>query len=311
MSTVPADTQPLRVTGLTKRYGAVTVLDDVSLSVAAGEVVCIVGPNGSGKTTLVECVEGIRTPDAGTVEILGRRYAPHERRPARLGVQLQEESLPARIEVGEAVALYDDLYGRHGLPDGIRELLDLDPIWHTKFDQLSGGQKRRTVVALALVGDPWLAILDEPASGLDPIGQQAIERLVLDLRDAGRGVCLTLHDIAQAERLAHRVVMLASGRIITEGTPAELVARVPESFCAEVRGAGAIVDADGLRVIRQRASTFVYGERADLERAVGDVQGGWSLRPTALIDAYLLAAQRELAHDGVLDAPLPTTAEVM
>jgi len=111
MSATPSGSQPLRVSGLVKRYGDHTVLDDVSLTVDAGEVVCIVGPNGSGKTTLVECVEGIRSPDAGSVEILGRRYSPHERRPARLGVQLQEESLPARIAVGDAVALYETLAG--------------------------------------------------------------------------------------------------------------------------------------------------------------------------------------------------------
>lgn len=290
----------LEVAGLTKRYGELVALDDVTFDVAAGECVCLVGPNGSGKTTLVECVEGIREPDGGEVRILGVPYAPGVRRPSELGVQLQEESLPARIRVGEAISLFGDLYATGGLPPWVVDLLDIEGLWRQRFATLSGGQKRRVVVALALVGDPKVVILDEPASGLDPVAQERIERLVADLRAEGRAVCLTVHDMDQAARMGDRVVLMRSGRVLADGPPDDLVARLGATHCLEISGSLDFLPA-GVAAVEGQARSHVYGDSAtvrDLAEGAASAGVEWSIRDVRLLDVYLtVAAGHDLATD--------------
>ena len=216
----------IRVSGLRKQYGAVRAVDDVSFDVDGGEIFGLIGPNGAGKTTTLECIEGLRTPDAGTVAVLGldpRRDAAalHE----RIGVQLQEAHLQKRITVLEAVDLWASLYRRP--VDGARLLAQLG--LHEKrrawFMTLSGGQKQRLFIALAMIHDPDIVFLDELTTGLDPQARRAIWDLVGGIRERGKTVVLTTHLMEEAERLCDRVAVIDHGRVIDIGTPKALVSR--------------------------------------------------------------------------------------
>jgi ABC-2 type transport system ATP-binding protein len=215
----------IEVTGLVKRYGARVALDGVSFGVERGEVFGIVGPNGAGKTTAVECVAGLRRPDGGTVRVLGldpRTDGPVLRR--RVGVQLQESQLPELIRVGEALRLYASFYPR---PRDWRGLLDewgLADHRDARFGTLSGGQRQRLFIALALVGDPEVAILDELTTGLDPQARRATWQLVRQIRAAGVTVLLVSHFMEEVEALCDRVAIVDGGRIVATDTPAGLVA---------------------------------------------------------------------------------------
>ena len=215
----------IEVTHLRKTYGPTVAVDDVSFTVEAGEIVGILGPNGAGKTTTVESVAGLRVPDAGTVSVLG--LDPHTDGGAlreRLGLQLQESQMPAWITVREALDLYASFYAEPADP---RELIDdfgLADRADTQFRRLSGGQKQRLSVALALVGNPEVAILDELTTGLDPRARRDTWGVIERIRDRGVTILLVTHFMEEAERLADRVLLIDRGRIIAEGTPADLAA---------------------------------------------------------------------------------------
>ena len=216
----------IRVAGIRKTYGRTVAVDDVSFDVYAGEIFGLIGPNGAGKTTTMECVEGLRAPDAGTISVLGlnpRRDVYHLQ--DRIGVQLQEAQLQKRIKVREAVDLWASLYRRPVEPGRLIEqlgLLDKRDAW---FMTLSGGQKQRLFIALALINDPELVFLDELTTGLDPQARRAIWELVRGIRHRGKTVFLTTHLMEEAERLCDRVAILDHGRIVDVGTPSELVRR--------------------------------------------------------------------------------------
>jgi ABC-2 type transport system ATP-binding protein len=198
----------------------------VSFDVRDGEIFGLIGPNGAGKTTTMECVEGLRTPDRGTVSILGLDpfrdvYALQE----RIGVQLQQAQLQKRIKVWEAVRLWASLYRRavDGAP--LLEQLGLADKRDTRFMNLSGGQKQRLFIALALINDPDVVFLDELTTGLDPQARHAIWDLVRNIRARGKTVLLTTHLMEEAERLCDRVAIIDHGRIIDIDSPGALVAR--------------------------------------------------------------------------------------
>ena len=217
----------IRVSGIRKTYGKLVAVDDVSLEVNDGEIFGLIGPNGAGKTTTMECVEGIRTPDRGTITVLGLDpfrdvYTLQE----RIGVQLQQAQLQKRIKVWEAVHLWASLYKRRpGIGDQLLEQLGLVDKRDAWFMTLSGGQKQRLFIALALINDPEVVFLDELTTGLDPQARRAIWELVRDIRDRGKTVFLTTHLMEEAERLCDRVAIIEHGRIIDVGTPAQLVDR--------------------------------------------------------------------------------------
>jgi len=216
----------ITVAGLGKRYGATVAADDVSLEVREGEIFGLIGPNGAGKTTTMECVQGLRRPDRGTLRVLGldpHRDAAAVRR--RIGVQHQEAQLQKRIKVWEAVDLWARLYDSRIRPDEILALLGLEAKRNAWFMTLSGGQKQRLFIALALIHDPELVFLDELTTGLDPQARRAIWGLITGIRDRGKTVFLTTHLMEEAERLCDRVAIIEHGRVIEMGTPAELVAR--------------------------------------------------------------------------------------
>ncbi len=214
----------VHVEGLRKTYGATVAVDQVSFEVQQGEIFGMVGPNGAGKTTTIECLEGLRKPDAGLVRVLGvDPLQAGQHLCLSAGMQLQQSNLPDRMKVWEALDLYASFYPR---PVDWRELLTqlgLDEKRNTAFSKLSGGQKQRLFIALALLPDPALVFLDELTTGLDPQARHAIWDLVRAVRSRGKTVILSTHFMEEAERLCDRVAILDHGRIVALDTPAALI----------------------------------------------------------------------------------------
>ncbi len=216
----------IEVSNLQKRYGETVAVADVSLRVEAGEIFGLIGPNGAGKTTTMECIEGLRRWDDGTVRVLGLDPRKDARAlQDRIGVQHQEAHLQKRIKVWEAVDLWSSLYAHAIDTDVLLGQLGLVEKRNAWFMTLSGGQKQRLFVALAMIHDPEVIFLDELTTGLDPQSRRAIWELVLGIRDRGKTVFLTTHLMEEAERLCDRVAIIEHGRIIELGTPSELVRR--------------------------------------------------------------------------------------
>jgi ABC-2 type transport system ATP-binding protein len=215
------------VNHLNKRYRDQVAVHDVSFTVDQGEIFGILGPNGAGKTTTVEIIEGLRRADSGTVSVLGldpRRERDELTR--RVGVQLQESQLPERIKVWEALDLYSSFYPDPANWEELLEELGLADKRNTRFGKLSGGQKQRLSIALALVGNPEVAVLDELTTGLDPHARRDTWDLIEGIRDKGVTVLLVTHFMEEAERLCDRLALLDSGRLVAIDTPVGLVARL-------------------------------------------------------------------------------------
>jgi ABC-2 type transport system ATP-binding protein len=216
----------ITVGGIRKTYGRTVAVDDVSFVVESGEIFGLIGPNGAGKTTTLECVEGLRRPDRGTISVLGLDPFRQARQlQDRIGVQLQAAQLQKRIKVWEAVDLWASLYTRHLDTTELLEQLGLTEKRNAWFMTLSGGQKQRLFIALALINDPEVVFLDELTTGLDPQARRAIWDLVRGIQDRGKTVFLTTHLMEEAERLCDRVAILEHGRIADIDTPAGLVRR--------------------------------------------------------------------------------------
>ena len=224
---IPAGNSVIRVSELRKTYGSTLAVDNVSFEVKTGEIFGLIGPNGAGKTTTMECVEGLRTPDRGSVSVVGldpRRDA--HRLQERVGVQLQQAQLQKRIKVWEAVHLWSSLYKKKTADgDQLVEQLGLVEKRNTWFMDLSGGQKQRLFIVLALINDPEVVFLDELTTGLDPQARRAIWELVRGIRKRGKTVFLTTHLMEEAERLCDRVAIIEHGRIIDIDSPEALVQR--------------------------------------------------------------------------------------
>ena len=298
----------IRVAGIRKTYGRTVAVDDVSFDVRQGEIFGLIGPNGAGKTTTMECIEGLRTPDRGSIAVLSldpvrQAYALQD----RIGVQLQEAQLQKRIKVREAVSLWASLYP-HPV-DGTRllEQLGLAETRNAWFMTLSGGQKQRLFIALALINDPELVFLDELTTGLDPQARRAIWDLVRGIRDRGKTVFLTTHLMEEAERLCDRVGIIDHGRIIDIDTPAALVLRhcpertvilgTPDPDAAahlrELPRVDTVTAEDGRLTIRGTGEDLI----ADVIRCVSDhrirVTEFATLRPT-LEDVFLRLTGRSM-----------------
>ena len=214
----------IRVSGIRKTYGKTVAVDDVSFEVEEGEIFGLIGPNGAGKTTTMECVEGLRRPDRGSISVLSLDPIRDSRRlQQKVGVQLQQAQLQKRINVSEAVDLWASLYPRAVDGDALLERLGLADKRKAWFMTLSGGQKQRLFIALALIHDPDVVLLDELTTGLDPQARRAIWDLVREIRTRGKTVLLTTNLMEEAERLCDRVAIVERGRVIDIGTPAGLV----------------------------------------------------------------------------------------
>ncbi len=219
------DTPALEISGLVKRYGDRAVVDGLDLVAQRGRVTAVLGPNGAGKTTTVECCEGLRTPDEGTVRVLGLDPATSARelRP-RVGVMLQDGGLPTGVRAQDMLAHVARMYAAPRDLGELTERLGLGSFGRTTVRRLSGGQRQRLALAAAIVGRPEIVFLDEPSAGMDPQSRRAVWDLVRELRDEGVAVILTTHLMDEAEDLADHVVVVDHGRVVAEGSVGALLA---------------------------------------------------------------------------------------
>ena len=217
----------IAVEGLVMRYGDFTAVDGVDLEVKEGEILAFLGPNGAGKTSTIETLEGFRQRSAGRVEVLGEdpESAPLSWR-ERVGIVLQESEPVPELTAAEAVRMQAGYYANSRNPDELLELVGLSDSAETRTRKLSGGQKRRLDLALALVGNPALVFLDEPTTGFDPSARRESWEMIDALRDLGSTVLLTTHYMDEAEHLADRIVVIANGKIVARGTADDLAAQV-------------------------------------------------------------------------------------
>jgi ABC-2 type transport system ATP-binding protein len=242
----------IEVQNLRKRYGDTEAVRDVSVTVEQGEIFGILGPNGAGKTTTVECIAGLRAPDDGTITVLGR--PPRDPALRRLvGVQLQESQLPEKLTVREALELYSAFYPNPADWRSLVRELGLTEKLGTRYAKLSGGQKQRLSIALALIGDPKIAILDELTTGLDPQARRDTWELIEQIRDRGVTVLLVTHFMEEAERLCDRLAVIDAGRVVALGTPGELIADIAAEQRIRFRPSQPIDDAvlNGLPEVRE------------------------------------------------------------
>jgi ABC-2 type transport system ATP-binding protein len=217
----------IQVCGVRKTYGSTVAVDEVSFQVRDGEIFGLIGPNGAGKTTTMECIEGLRKPDRGTISVLGLDpFRQVYQLQNRIGVQLQQAQLQKRIKVWEAVDLWASLYQKEAVDgENLLQQLGLTDKRNTWFMNLSGGQKQRLFIALALINDPEVVFLDELTTGLDPQSRRAIWELVRGIRERGKTVFLTTHLMEEAERLCDRVAIIEHGRIVDIDSPQNLIDR--------------------------------------------------------------------------------------
>lgn len=228
---------------LHKAYGSTIAVDDVSFAVHQGEIFGVLGRNGAGKTTTVECISGLRIPDAGTLNVLGLnpltdRRELHE----RVGVQLQQSALPPKLRVGEAAELYASFYRRPADTKGLLSVLGLEAKRGSYFRDLSGGQQQRLSIVLALIGQPQIAILDELTTGLDPEARRETWGLIEAVRDRGVTIVLVTHSMEEAERLCDRVALIDRGKVIALGPPAHLGEQAATSKRVRLRPSEQLAD---------------------------------------------------------------------
>ena len=264
----------IEVSDLTKRYGDRAAVDGVSFSVEEGEIFGILGPNGAGKTTTVESIVGLRTPDSGTIRVLGLDPGTdRDRLRAVVGVQLQESELPDRITVREALELFASFYDDPADPRRLMDDLGLAEKRDTAYRHLSGGQKQRLSIALALVGQPRIAILDELSTGLDPQARRDTWDLIESIRDRGVTVVLVTHLMEEAERLADRVAVIRDGRVVALDTPAGIVSMVDPEQRLRFRPSAPIedrllTDLPEVRSVQRTGPTLVVTGTGNLIGAV-------------------------------------------
>ncbi len=255
------------VTDLTKSYGAVQAVRGISFSVAAGEVFGMLGPNGAGKTTTIECLIGLRDPDQGSIEVCGIDARRHPREvKERIGVQLQATALQDQLSVREALVLFGSFYRRRADPDRLLARFALSDKAGARFASLSGGQQQRVAMALALINEPELLLLDEPTAGLDPQARRELHGVIRELKADGRTVLLTTHYIEEAELLCDRVAIIDGGRIIALDTPARLIAATRTATRIALTTAAPLA-AERLRALPGALSAEVEGSCATISTA--------------------------------------------
>ena len=309
----PLDALALQVTSLRKVYGNVAAVDDVSFEVERGSVFCIIGPNGAGKTTAIECLEGLRRPDGGSVLVAGLEpIADRARLAHKIGVQLQEVGIPPRMKAREALRLFAALYRTPISLSELRDELGLDESLSKQYGSLSGGQKRRLNIALALVGDPEIVFLDEPTTGLDPEYRFRFWEYLRRQNARGMTVVATTHYLEEAREYCDAVLLLNEGRVVTSGPPERLIAE--SGLAARIilpRAALGTVGEDDLTALpsvvnvrRTETSFYVYGDGnvvggvSDFLRERGVSPDVIEVRPANLDDIYFLAVGSENPQGG-------------
>ncbi len=271
----------ISVRGLRKSYGALEAVRGIDFEVARGEVFGLLGPNGAGKTTTVEILEGYRKRDAGEVEVFETdpATAGGEWR-ERIGVVLQSSAMYETLTVAESLRLFAGYYERPRPVDEVVELVGLEEKRDDRVRRLSGGQRRRLDLGLALVGDPELIFLDEPTTGFDPRARRQAWDTIRGLRGLGKTILLTTHYLDEAEQLADRVAVLAQGRIVASGTPAELTGSVPAT---EIRyrenGREVVLETDEPTRVLHDLTAKALAQQRELE--------GLQVRRPSLEEVYL------------------------
>jgi ABC-2 type transport system ATP-binding protein len=308
------------VRGLRKTYGTRVVVDRLDLRVRAGEIVGLVGANGAGKTTTVECIQGLRRPDAGVLSVLGRDPVTQaEQVRPLIGSQLQDSALPDRLRVSEALDLFATSRARDG--GELLEWFGLAERRRSVFSSLSGGERQRLFLVLALLNSPRLVILDELTQGLDPAARRNVWGAVRQLRDVGTTVLLVTHEIDEAEALCDQIVVMRAGRVLDAGTPAELVDRhaswatvrfslpdLPAPLLSELGQLNGVHDVEraGARVTVQGDRRIIAYIGATLVRW-GSVPADLSVHVPDLDDALL----RLLEHKPAAQAPVAVPGELI
>jgi ABC-2 type transport system ATP-binding protein len=298
----------IRCENVTKSYGDLRAVDGVSLEVRQGEIFGMIGPNGAGKTSLLECIEGLRSRDGGTIEVLGldpEKDVTEVRE--RTGLQLQTSALPSRIKVGEALELFSSFYRNPADWRRILASLELSEKEGAYVEKLSGGQRQRVFIALALVNNPEILFVDEITTGLDPQTRHRVWDVIRSIRDAGTTVVLTTHFMEEAERLCDRVAIVDRGRIVAVDTVPNLIAKLgaensvsftvdrqpPVQLLESVEGVTR-VQVTGDRVVvhggGDRFAPRVMGVLADADLSVGDFQS----QRASLEDVFLALTGRHM-----------------
>ena len=297
----------VEVRNLRKTYGAVVAVQDLSFAIEVGEIFGIAGPNGAGKTTAVECLIGLRTPDGGSLHVLGldpRSHSQELRR--RIGVQLQQASLPDDMKVWEALSLFGSLYPRSVDRDLLLDTWGLREKRNARFANLSGGQRQRLFIALSLINDPEIVFLDELTTGLDPHARRGTWDMITALRDAGKTVVLVTHSMEEAEKLCDRVAIIDGGRLIALDSPQCLI----NELSAEIRvrftlGDGVILsilsDLPGVTRVERRGVEVIVSGRGTLLSRVAASLAAEGIMPAdlhgeqaSLEDVYLSRTGRAL-----------------
>jgi ABC-2 type transport system ATP-binding protein len=295
----------IKVQNLRKTYGDTVAVADVSFEVQEGEIFGILGPNGAGKTTTVECIEGLRKPDGGEISVLGLDPR-HDRAELtqRLGVQLQDSNLPDRLRVWEALRLYSAFYRNPADWHELMDVLGLKDKANTAFKKLSGGQKQRLSIALALLGSPQVAVLDELTTGLDPQARRDTWELIEGVRGRGVTIVLVTHFMEEAERLCDRVALIDAGRVAALDTPAALAEQVQVGHRIQFRPSAPFEDElltslpDVSEVIRKGDLVIVTGN----SNALGAVA-------TALAGNKIVPEQLRVEQSNLEDAFLKLTGK--
>ena len=291
----------VEVNGLTVRYGpagAPAAVDDLDLTAAAGEVLVVLGPNGAGKTSTVETLEGYRRPAAGRLRVLGLSpQDDHAALSGRVGVMLQRGGVYPMLGPRRVLHLFAGYYPAPVPAEELLDLVGLRSVAATPWRHLSGGEQQRLSLALALVGRPEVAFLDEPTAGVDPEGRLAVRAVVAGLRDKGVCVVLTTHELGEAEKMADRIVILSAGRVVLEGTPHGLTAGV---------GTGTAAAADDRRIVtfgapppstwRHWRAPLARGPRRPRRRRPLPRGGRWAETPAVTAAVRTSGRPRRRAH---------------
>ena len=256
---------PVRTRGLVKRYGDLVAVDGVDLQARAGTCLGVLGPNGAGKTTTIEILEGLARADAGEAQIFGQSWDEGGRAlRQRIGVQLQETNLPPKLTVREVLELFASFYEAPRPVFEVLELVRLTEKAKSRTSELSGGQHQRLALGCAVIGDPDLLFLDEPTTGLDPQARRRVWEIVEQFKESGRTVLLTTHYMDEAERLADDLIILDHGKIISEGTPQEIIRSLGAENVITVEVAGEF-DLASLGLLEGVLESRVDAGRAELQ----------------------------------------------
>ncbi|MFE0812155.1 ATP-binding cassette domain-containing protein [Streptomyces sp. NPDC058848] len=291
----------IEVSELRKSYGGRPAVDGVSFSVEEGEIFGVLGPNGAGKTTTVECVGGLRVPDAGRVRVTGLDpVADHEQVTRVLGAQLQQSALQPKLTVREALELYAAFYPKPVDWRPLAERLGLTPKLDSRFGKLSGGQKQRLSIALALIGDPRVVVLDELTTGLDPRARRDTWQLIEDIRAGGVTVLLVTHFMEEAQRLCDRIAVIDKGRVAALDTPAGLIRRSAGATVISFTPSAALDD-DDLNALPGLASVQRKDSRVTLSGTDETVNAVITLLARTRVTAHQLRVTDATLDDAFLD----------